>query len=318
MRIGKLELNGNIVLAPMAGVTDPPFRRMVQDFGVSAVWTEMISAHSLAVKGNALRVADLKGHQGPTVFQIWGSDPLIMAQAARAAQLIGAAAVDLNMGCPVKKVTQTGAGAALMKNPLLAARIVACVREATDIPVTVKLRSGWDNLSRNAPELAKIAEQEGADAVVIHARSCAEKHSGAPSLDVIADVKSSVGFPVIGNGGVKSELDVEQMIGAARCDGVMIGRAALGRPWLPARILGAWTAEQGSNLLMMDVVRRHCRYTMQWSVDADSALRLRRHLGWYARGFNAAAVFRESLERLRDWERLMDAAQRFFGEKVIP
>ncbi|MEJ2717659.1 MAG: tRNA-dihydrouridine synthase family protein, partial [Deltaproteobacteria bacterium] len=245
MRIRGLELTGRTVLAPMAGITDPPFRRTVQRFGVSALWTEMMSAHALAVARKTFRTMNLEGHEVPTVFQICGYEPEVMADAARIVQDRGAAAVDINMGCPVRKIVQKGAGAALMKNLPLAGRILSAVRRAIGIALTVKIRSGWDEKDPNAAAFARVIEDAGADAVVVHARTRSQLHSGPASLNIVSEVKEAVKIPVIGNGGILSVDDAESMTKLTGCDGVMVGRGALGRPWLPGKILGRQGGEQG-------------------------------------------------------------------------
>ncbi len=320
MKIRSLELEGNVVLAPMSGVTDPPFRRMVQQFGVSAVWTEMISAHGLVASGKRFRTMELSGHHVPTVFQLYGHDPAVMAEAAVKLQDYGAAAVDLNMGCPARKVVGRGEGAALMKDLPLAARIVSAVRKVLDAALTVKIRSGWDDGNSNAPALAKVIEAEGADGIVVHARSRASRHSGPASLEVVASVKDAVKIPVIGNGGVLSEKDALAMTSLSGCDGVMVGRGALGRPWLPCKILGRLS--NGSfafptSMTVCDVIDRHFTYQLQWAVPSVAVREMRKHLVWYSAGFAGAATFRRQVLRLDDVTRVMEAVRDFFGKVVV-
>jgi len=320
VKIGNLETAGSVFLAPMAGVTDPPFRRIVQGFGVSAVWTEMISAHGLVVRGETFATMDLTGHSVPTVFQLYGVDPAIVAEAARVLQGYGAAAVDVNMGCPAKKIVKTGAGAALMQDLPRAARIVAAVRRVLQIPLTVKIRSGWDETNRTAPDLARAVEAEGADAVTVHARSRSRRHSGPASTDVVAEVKSAVTIPVIGNGGIKSVDDAQAMIDRTGCDGVMIGQGALGRPWLPAMVLGLSASlrgreERGKRLI--DVIEEHYRYQLEW-IDLQTAVRrMRKHLAWYSKGIPGSPEFRRSVFHVEDPGQIIEWARGFFGEAVV-
>ena len=211
MKIGSLDLPGIVVLAPLSGITDPAFRQIVQRFQVGAVWTEMISADGLVRCRRKFHTMDLSGHRVPTVFQISGKDPGAMGEAARIVQDSGAAAVDLNMGCPANKIVRKGAGAALMRDRDLASRIVRSVRDAVSIAVTVKIRSGWDEQTRNAEQMAQDLEREGADAIIVHSRVRTQRHSGPASLSVIRKVKEAVRIPVIGNGGLFDIHDAVRM-----------------------------------------------------------------------------------------------------------
>lgn len=321
MKIGSLNLQGNVLLAPMAGFTDPPFRRIVQRFGVSALWTELISAHALTAAGKAFRTMDLTGHRVPTGFQIYGTHPELMAEAARRIQDMGAAFLDINMGCPVKKVVRQGGGAALLQNPPLIAKIVAAVRKVLTIPLTVKIRSGWHEDKPIAPSVARILEQEGADAVVVHARSRAKGHSGPVSLEILAQVKRAVQIPVIGNGGIFEVADARNMIDNTGCDGVMIGRGALGRPWIPGRILralfgGPQISDNGISLFQ--VIRDHFQYQLEMG-DGPTGIRLmRKQLVWYSKGVPGASLFRRKALVLEDPVQIIDAVEEFFGKVTIP
>jgi tRNA-dihydrouridine synthase B len=320
MRIGSLEVEGNVFLAPMAGITDTPFRRLVQDFGVSAVWTEMISANGVTVASDTFRTMELVGHKVPTVFQISGKEPGIMAQAAKLAQDKGAAVVDINMGCPVRKVVSKGSGAALMRDLALAGRIVGTIRKVLTVPLTVKIRSGWDEAHQNAAELAQVVESEGADALTIHSRIRSKAHSGPASMDVIQEVKESVRIPVIGNGGIIEVEDAVAMMGTTGCDGVMIGRGALGRPWMPGRILCRTTGLPScvdTLPTFSEVIRKHFRYMLEWWDTLVAVRRMRKHLAWYSKGFSGGCEFREKVFRLEDPQRVMDCVDKFFGKVPI-
>ena len=319
MKIGDLELDGNVVLAPMVGITDPPFRRTVQQFGVSALWTEMISAQGL-IRGNVPRTIELVGHMAPTVFQIYGQDPDIMAEAASKLQDLGAAAVDVNMGCPVKKIVKQGAGAALMKDFVRAGKIVAAVRKALRIPLTVKIRSGWDESNRNAPEFGKMVELEGADGLIVHSRTRSSGHKGPVSFGIIAQVKQQVSIPVIGNGGVKNVSDSLAMMQETGCDGIMIGRGALGRPWLPGKILqylqfGSESPQCGRALF--DVVCSHFQDMLGWVDTTTAVRRMRKHLVWYSKGLPGATRFRELVLRQEDPDTVMARLESFFKGFVV-
>jgi tRNA-dihydrouridine synthase B len=320
MRIGNLDTRGNVFLAPMAGITDPPFRKTVQRFGASALWTEMISADGLIKGRTTFPTMDLSGQRIPTVFQIYGTDPVIMADAARIAESYGAAAVDVNMGCPSRKIVHKGAGAALMKDLPLAGRIVAAIRKSVNVPLTVKIRSGWDENNLNAPVLAKILEAEGVDAITLHSRSRSRLHSGTVSFDMIREVVQAVGIPVIGNGGITCVQDALTMLADTGCDGVMIGRGALGRPWLPARILerlGRVQMPQSQSTTLFDVIRDHFHYHLEWWNMETTVRRMRKHLGWYSKGFADGCEFRKMVFREDDPERVISSVEDFFGKAVI-
>ncbi len=320
MKIGNLELVGNVFLAPMVGITDPSFRKIVQKFGVSAVWTEMISADSVARTSDTMRTIQIRGSEVPTIFQIAGTDPAVMAEAARRLQDEGAAAIDVNMGCPVRKVVNRGAGAALMRNIGLAGRIVAAMRQALSVPLTVKMRSGWDESNPNAAEVARVIEAEGANALIVHSRSKSRAHSGPPSLEVLEEVKRTVGIPVIGNGGILEVDDAVDMATRTGCDGVMIGRGAVGRPWLPGRIMeqaSGRTGIPGGILTFLDVIREHFGYMLEWW-DNRTALRLmQKHLAWYSKGFDQGSEFRRTVFTLDDRDALMHLTEQFFGKVAI-
>lgn len=320
MKIGNLKFQGSVVLAPMAGVTDSAFRKIVQRFHVAAVWTEMISADGLVRCRRKFRTMDLGGHRAPTVFQISGKDPGVMADAARLVRDNGASAVDVNMGCPVAKIVRKGAGAALMKDAHLAALIVRSIRRAVDIPVTVKIRSGWDERTGNAEEMATMLEQEGADAVIVHSRLRSQKHSGPASLSVIKRVKQTVGIPVIGNGGITTLQDALSMKAVTDCDGLMIGRGALGRPWLPGRInahFGGPSPDTDEPRTVLAVVRDHFQYQLTGTDTRAAVHRMRKHLAWYSRGFAGGAELRSQICREDDLDRVLVSVDRFFGKAAI-
>ena len=315
MKIGTLEVNGNVFLAPMAGITDTAFRKVVQQFGVSAVWTEMMNAEGLVKNRRAFLTMDLDGHVVPTVFQIYGRDPDVIAEAARVAVDQGAAAVDINMGCPARKIVFKGYGAALMQNVSLASRIVRSVRRAAPVALTVKIRSGWSEQDQNAPEFARAMEAEGADAVIVHARSRAVRHSGPASMDILRDVKNAVRIPVIGNGGITEVHDALDMMKRSGCEGVMVGRGALGRPWAPGKILKALA--KGSpvegTISLSGVIRTHLRYQLEAIGGLRAVRRMRKHLVWYSNGLSCGAAFRRQVFRVEEPEEVMQLVEKWFG-----
>ncbi|MEN6621981.1 MAG: tRNA dihydrouridine synthase DusB, partial [Smithella sp.] len=226
-------LSGKVFLAPLAGISNLPFRLIARSFGCALAYTEMISANGL-IRNTEKTYEYLKtcAEDKPLGMQIFGADPQLMAKAACIAVEHGADLIDINMGCPVKKVVKTGAGATLMKDPNLVARIVAAVKKAIPVPVTVKIRSGWNRSSINAVEIARIAEDSGANAVTVHARTADQGYSGTADWQVIASVKEALRIPVIGNGDIWHPQDAVRMIEQTSCDIVMVGRGALGNPWI--------------------------------------------------------------------------------------
>ncbi len=320
MKIGSLEVAGNVFLAPMAGITDPPFRKIVRRFGVSAVWTEKLSADAVAIAPGTLRIMEIGNREVPTVFQIAGNNPAVMADAAQRIQDIGAAAIDVNMGCPVRKVVRRGAGAALMRNVAIAGRVVAAVRKVLTVPLTVKIRSGWDEKEQNAAVVARVIEAEGADALIVHSRSRSAAHSGPPSLDILEEVKQSVHIPVIGNGGILQVEDALTMTERTGCDGVMIGRGAVGRPWLPGRILERTVGRSGFSdrlLTIFDVILEHFEYILEWGDRRTAVHRMHKHLAWYSKGFVDGSAFRRTVFTLEDPDVVMNFAEKFFGKAAI-
>lgn len=233
MRIGSLELSNNLLLAPMAGYTDLAFRLLVKRHGAGMVFTEMVSARGLVVSNrNTEDYLTTTPEEFPLSAQIFGSDPIYMAEAAVMIQERGIAALDVNMGCPVRKVVKNGAGAALMKDVSLAQKIITSIRKAVSLPLTVKLRSGWDSESINCHHLAQVAEDCGADGIIIHPRTARQLFSGQAEWKIIREIKEKVSIPVIGNGDIRTFRDVAEMEAMTGCDGVMIGRGTLGNPWI--------------------------------------------------------------------------------------
>lgn len=320
MKIGNLELDGAVFMAPMAGITDPPYRRVVQEFGVSALWTEMISSHAVVKAHKVLPTMDIANHRLPVIFQVIGKDPEIMAECARIVEGFGAAAIDINMGCPARQVVGAGGGAALMRDPDLAKQVVREVRRAVSIPLTVKMRAGWDEKRLNAPEVAGIVEKEGADAIVIHGRSRSAAHSGPVSLELIRQVCETVSIPVIGNGGVSDITTAVNMFQETGCRGIMVGRGVLGRPWFPQKILesifGFPVYNPGSSL--GGIVRSHFEDQLSCSGVLQGIRKMRKHLGWYSRGFAGASEFRSSVFTENDPKRVVGSIDNFFGKVVVP
>ncbi len=295
MKIGNLQLKNNLLLAPMAGISDAPFRSVALDFGCALAFTEMVSANGL-VRRNSKTFQYLQRFPGefPFAVQIFGSDPAVMAEAACAAVGEGASLVDVNLGCPVKKIRRTGAGAALMREPGKAGLIFKKMRESVKVPLTVKMRSGW-KADLNAPHLAALAEENGFDAVIVHPRTVEQGFTGKADWRVIREVKQTVRIPVIGNGDIQSAVDAADMVRETGCDGIMIGRGGMGRPWLFAEIetylKTGILLDQPGPAEKLNVIERHLGKFAGWREDA--ALRIvKKNLAWYTKGLKGSSAFR--------------------------
>ena len=313
MKLGKLQYRRLFVLAPMSGITDYPFRRLVREMGCGLAFTEMISAEGLLRKGESL--FKIRGDDHPMAVQLFGSNPKVLAGAAGMAEGMGADAVDINMGCPARQVTETGAGAELMRWPEKVRKILAEVRGTIQAPLTIKIRSGWDGGEINAAEISKIAEDCGVDAISIHARTGAQGFRGRADWTIIAQVKKAVIIPVIGNGDVITPGMARQMLEETGCDGVMIGRGALGNPWIfgPERLAEGSAGEQVPMQEQTRVIQYHFALLRDCYGDAKALREIRRHLVWYTRGIPFGSTFRGNLAKMREQEALFDAVHTFFG-----
>lgn len=316
--LGRIPLRNPYVLAPMAGVSEMPFRVLAFRMGAALCPTELVSAQGL-MRMSARTLRYLRHDEAierPYSLQIFGGEPEVMAKAAVIGQEHGAEIIDINMGCPVKKVTKSGAGSALLCDPERAAAIVRAIRSATGLPVTAKIRSGWDHSRRNYLEMAGQLEDAGCVALAIHPRTRSQGYSGAADWSVIADVKRAARqMAVVGNGDVKTPQDARRMREVTGCDFVMIGRAALGNPWIFRELLGGSgpTPEERAR-----VVLEHFRSHIQFIGDAFAAVRsFRKHLGWYAHGLRHASQFRAQVNQLERSEDV-ESSIRFFFERASP
>ena len=317
LQIGTLRLSNDLLMAPMAGYTSLPFRLMVKKLGAGLVTTEMVSAMGLTMgHGKTLGYLRSDPAEKPVSVQIFGSKPEAMARAAQIATDAGADLVDINMGCPVKKVAKTGAGAALLREPRNAERIVKAVRLATPLPLTVKIRAGWSRKEPVACEMARIAEESGADAVTVHGRFADEQYSTAADWAWIARVKEKVKIPVIGNGDVFEPQAALEMKRRTGCDGVMIGRGALGNPWLFRQILNL---EQGLPTSPPDLSERRALIVEHYSFlsknmgEHRAALAMRGLLLLYTKGLRHSARFRERVTKVRDAASLAAEIDSYFS-----
>ena len=316
VKIGNVEICGPLTLAPMAGVTDAPFRALCRAQGAALTCTEMVSAKALVYhdeKTKQLLWSPPDEH--PAAVQIFGHEPEVMAEAApMALAYSGADILDINMGCPVPKVAGNGAGSALMKDPSRCAAIVAAVKRNTDLPVTVKIRAGWDKEHKNAVEVAKACEEAGAAAIAVHGRTRDQMYMGRADWDIIRQVKQAVQVPVIGNGDVKCVQDAVRMMNETGCDMVMIGRGALGNPWIFREINGYFS----SGLRIMPpptlaerivVIKKHMDALCAAKGEGRGMREARKHVAWYMHGLRGAAEFRRmagELETLSDLDKLLE------------
>ncbi len=323
MKIGTVDIDSPFVLAPLAGVSDSPFRRLAREQGAGAVYTEMVSADGL-IRGNDATMDYLafEPEERPIGVQLFGSDPAIMAEATRVIDALPAEKrpdlVDINMGCPVRKVVNRRAGAALMQDVPLIERIVRAMSEATDLPVTAKIRLGWDGDSRNVIDVARALEGSGARAVAIHARTRAEKFEGNAHWDLIGEAKRAVGIPVIGNGDVRSAEDALRMMRETGCDAVMLGRAAFGDPWVFKRIRAL--VERGELLPpptaqeRLEAGIRHLHMLVESAGERAAAKEMRKHVAWYIKGLPHSARVREQVNHTRDATEMVELMRTYLAD----
>lgn len=313
MKIGNVEINGKAVLAPMAGVADRAFRELCVSYGASYVVSEMISSKGVSMGDRKSKtLAYLSDAERPAAIQIFGSDPLVMAQSVERVMEYKPEIIDINMGCPAPKIAGNGGGASLAKNPPLAEKIVEAVVKASPVPVTVKIRMGWDFDSINAVEMAKRAENAGASAVTVHGRTRNQMYAPPVNRDIIAQVKKEISIPVIGNGDIVDEQSAAIMLEETNCDLIMIGRGALGRPWVFSQI-NAYL-EYGRVIPeppvaeRMRVMLKHIATLCEYKGDYIGMREARKHAGWYTKGLNGAANYRRELGSLENMEQLKEIA----------
>lgn len=319
MKIRDIEFKDIAFLAPMAGVTDMAFRELCTLFGAAYTVTEMVSSKGLVMGDKKSAMLLTLGKEEKTAgAQIFGDDPDIMAKAAVKCLAFSPSIIDINMGCPAPKVAMNGGGASLMKDPQLAGRIVRAVRDAVDIPVTVKIRKGWDDSCVNAVELAKILEANGADAIAIHGRTRQQMYSGTVDLDIIRAVKKAVRIPVIGNGDITDIVSAANMLEYTGCDAVMIGRGAFGNPWLFRQI----NVYLDSGIVIpppsleekMTVMLRHIAKMVEYKGEYTAMREARRHAAYYTKGLRGGAKFRAQMSSLETYDDLKEITFRIVKE----
>jgi tRNA-dihydrouridine synthase B len=319
LRIGTHVLRNNLFVAPMAGVTDRPFRQLCKRFGAGVAVSEMVASNSLLWGSEKTRRrADHQGEADPISVQIAGADPRMMADAARYNVDHGAQIIDINMGCPAKKVCNVMAGSALLRDEPLVARILEAVVGAVDVPVTLKFRTGWDKPNRNALAVARIAENAGIRLIAIHGRTRACGYSGHAEYDTIRAVKQASRLPVIANGDITTPEEARDVLAYTGADGVMIGRAAQGRPWIFREIEAFLaTGQRVPPPLVAEihaVLREHLT-DLHAFYGRETGVRVaRKHISWYTKGLHGSAAFRHAMNELESCEAQHQAIDRFFGE----
>lgn len=321
-KIGNIEIKNRVVLAPMAGISNPSYMKICEEMGVGYAVTELISSEAI-IRDNKKTFDMLKGIENisiPVAIQIFGSNPETMAKAAKIiTDLYKNVIIDINMGCPVPKVAiRSEAGSFLLKNPDKIKRIVEAVVNAVNVPVTVKIRSGWDEKSINAVEVAKIIEKAGASAIAVHARTRSQGYSGKANWDIIKQVKESVDIPVIGNGDITSPWLAKDMIEKTGCDAVMIGRALLGNPWLIRDTVmyldKGVLLEEVSPREKIDMLKKHYKLLLENTSEKQAIMEIRAHAVWYVKGLPGSAIVKNKICQSKSSEELFSVLNDYLGE----
>ena len=316
--IGPLKIADPVLLAPMSGVTDMPFRRLVKGFGAGLAYSEMIASREMLHESRRTReLLKRSEDEKPFAVQLAGCEPKVMAEAAKINEQDGVALIDINMGCPAKKVVNGQSGSALMRDEVLAGRILKAVVDAVTLPVTLKMRTGWDDGNRNAPSLARIAEECGIRMVTVHGRTRCQFYKGRADWEFIAEVKSEVRIPVAGNGDVIDEEDAANLLKLSGADAVMIGRGAYGRPWFPAQV--AHYLRHGCKLpappvaARGEILLRHYRGLLSHYGNAVGVRVARKHIGWYCDGLPGSKDFRARINRMDDANAVISEIKNYYG-----
>ena len=317
-QIGTIKIENNLVLGPMAGVTDLPFRLLCKEQGAGLIYTEMVSAKGIFYDNkNTESLLEVNEAERPVALQLFGEDPYIMSEMAKRIEDRNFDILDINMGCPVPKVVNNGEGSALMKNPKRIGEIVSAITKAIQKPVTVKIRKGFTEADQNAVEVAKVIEASGGAAVAIHGRTREQYYSGTADWDIIRQVKEAVKIPVIGNGDVETPQDVERIIKETGCDAVMIARGVRGNPWLfrqineyltNHRLIERPTLEEVSAMIL-----RHAQMAIQFKGEYTAIHEMRKHVAWYTHGYPGSAKLRNRVNEIETYDDLVKLMAEYLG-----
>ncbi len=315
LKIGNVELANNLILAPMAGITDLPFRIICKEFGVGMVCTEMVSAKAIFYNDKkTLKLLNTEGEKRPISFQIFGSDEESMGYAAKYISEF-ADILDINMGCPAPKVVKNGDGSKLLLDLEKARNIIKVVVKNSKVPVTLKIRLGWDKEHIVATDIAKIAEEEGISAITVHGRTRTEFYSGSANLDIIKQVKQSVKIPVIGNGDIIDEDSAEKMFKYTGVDGIMIGRGSFGNPWIFKKILTYLQTgkklENPNNNEKLQIIKKHINLELQEKGE-NGIKELRKHISWYTKNMQNSSEFRNKINKIDNSNELLEILEQYF------
>jgi tRNA-dihydrouridine synthase B len=316
-KLGEHRIDPPLVLAPMAGITDLPFRKICKRFGVGLMVTEMIASRAIEQKRERTqRMAVVDADEHPVSIQIAGSDPKYMVEAAQWAKTHGADFVDINMGCPVKKIVKQVAGSAMLRDEKLVASILEAVVKGIDLPVTLKIRTGWDESSKNVESIARIAEECGVQMLTVHGRTRAQMFNGHANWEDIGRARSVVSIPVIGNGDIVDAASALEMVRISGCDGVMVGRAVQGNPWVLGEVSAALTGKPApsrpTDRERWAIVKEHMELLAEHHGEYSASRLARKHVIWYSKGMRGSAEFRGHFQHIEDWQEQIDAAESYF------